>query len=120
MLEVKVISKTDSENEIPYLLKETDSDSKQWEYTFFLRENFRVIKNLEGIWLFNPKCYFTERKNITDGSDSENIGKEFSLIYGFDRLRFKLGIKLETNDDPNDLKDLIYLDTRKLHDLLNE
>lgn len=108
-IEVKTIGLADPHNEIPFSLKEVDINGDQWSYTFFLKENFRAIKDLNGNWqISNPNCAFTVRKNITQDGATLPTNTNLKLNKGFDQIRFQLGIKTEDNV-PNDLKTIITL-----------
>ena len=109
----------DSNNERPFVLKETDTTGDEWEYVFYLKENFRAIKGLDGNWLLsNPKCYFDTRKNITQNLAEEDIKAELKLKAGYGNIRYKLGIKTEEADNEKDLKDIIFIGGTVLNDTL--
>lgn len=116
LLEVKNFE-TDTENVIPYILKETDSSGKVWEYVFYLKEKLRLIKGLDSVCLIsNPKCFFTTRQNVTDSLTIEDVKLEFKLLTGYDKIRHTLGIKTK-GSIPNELKDIIYKDAKLVVDL---
>lgn len=117
-LKIHTVGLTDSENEIPYILKETDSNGDIWHYTFYLKEKFRAIKGLDNNWLMNnPFCEFTIRKNITQNTPEEDVNANLKLKKGHDSIRHRLGIKV-AGSVPNDLKDIVYTDVNNLRNIL--
>lgn len=117
-LKVEVFS-ADPDNERPFVLKEMDTSGDDWEYVFYLKENFRAIKGLDGNWLLsNPKCYFDTRKNITQNLANEDIKAELKLKIGYGRIRHALGIKTDTTDNEKDLKDIVFIGGIVLNDKL--
>jgi hypothetical protein len=91
---IKTIGLADLDNAIPFTLEETDEHGYQWQYTFYLKENFRAIKDLSGNWcLSNPKCLFENRKNISNSSAEEVINQELKLRKAHDHIHHKLGLK---------------------------
>lgn len=115
-----VIYPTDSDHQNPIMLKEIDTAGDDWEYTFFLHENFRIIKDLNGDWLINnPKCFFSSRKNITQNLPEEVLDIAGTLVRLYAKIRFKIGTKTELTDNPKEFKNIIYIDGQKLIDKLN-
>jgi recombinational DNA repair ATPase RecF len=106
-LEIKTIGLADANNEISFVLMETDKDGNVWEYTFYLKENFRAIKDLTGVWhISNPECEFQKRKNITLSLNEESLDSIQKLKKGYDQIRHRLGINVE-GSIPKDLKSII-------------
>jgi len=117
-LKVKVF-KADSDNERPFILKETDTSGDEWEYVFYLKENFRAIKGLDGNWLLsNPRCHFDIRKNITQNIAEEGVKVESKLRKGYGNIRHKLGIKTEETDNEKDVKDIVSIRGEVLKNML--
>lgn len=109
-LQIKTFGLADADNEIPFILMETDKDGNDWEYTFYLKENFRAIRDLSGTWhISNPECEFKKRRNITLNQSEETLESKLKLKKGYDQIRYQLGIKIE-GSVPKDLKDLIKKD----------
>lgn len=107
---IKTIGLADADNVIPFVLKETDNEGNDWEYTFYLKENFRAIKDLSGTWhISNPECVFKKRRNITLNHSEETLESKLKLKKGFDQIRHQLGIKIE-GGVLKDLKTLINKD----------
>ena len=101
----------DIENKVPFSLIETDVNGDEFEYTFFLRDQLIIRKDLDGSVVFNdPKCWFEVRKNLTQNLPSEPVfkgtGIELKLNDGYDKIRHTLGLKIPGNV-PNDLKSII-------------
>lgn len=118
-LEVVIIP-TDSNNYNPLILKETDTAGDVWDYTFYLRENLRLIKSLNGDWMINnPKCLFSIRKNTTQNLADEDINAEGKLSSLYGNIRWRLGIKTNETDNAKDLKNIIHLDGQRLIDKIN-
>jgi len=118
-LEVVVIL-TDSDHSNPLILKETDTAGDEWDYTFYLHENLRLIKTLDGNWLINnPKCFFTIRKNTTQNLADENINAEGKLSPLYGNIRWRLGTKANETDNVKDLKEIIHVNGQRLIDKLN-
>lgn len=108
-IQIKTIGLADLDNEIPFTLEETDKNGDVWSYEFFLKENFRGIKDLDNNWhISNPKCEFTVRKNLTQNGTEELIDKTIKLKKGHDQIRNTLGIKTEGSVS-NDLKTIVKL-----------
>lgn len=117
--EIKILRfETDPENETPFTLTETDASGDHFEYTFFLRDQMLIRKNLDGKIIFNnPKCYFDTRKNLTKTEPPEpvynNSGIELKLKEGYDKIRHTLDLKLG-GDVPSELKDLIKINNQRI------
>ncbi|MAZ26468.1 MAG: hypothetical protein CL868_05235 [Cytophagaceae bacterium] len=117
---VVVIIPTVSNNNNPLILKETDTAGDEWDYTFYLRENLKLIKSLNGNWLINnPKCLFSIRKNTTQNLAYENINAEGKLSSLYGNIRWRLGTKTNETDNAKDLKDIIHVDGQRLIDKIN-
>ena len=109
-LKIKTIGLADNDNEIPFILFETDKEGNNWEYTFYLKENFRAIKDLSGIWhISNPECEFKSKKNISFSLTEESIESKQKLKKGYNQIRHYLGINIE-GSIPKDLKTIIKKD----------
>lgn len=108
--EIRILRfETDTENENPFTLCEKDASGDEFEYTFYLREQLLIRKDLDGTIVFNnPKCWFDTRKNITKGTAIEDVKVEFKINEGYDKIRHTLGIKT-AGSVPNDLKSIVKL-----------
>jgi len=115
-LELKLFQ-SDQDNANPFILKETDSAGKVWDYTFYLKDNLRLIKDLDDKWLVNnPECQFVSRKNITDDLALEEFtpphNDKLSVLYG--NIRFALGIKTNETDAKKNIIDIVLKDEKSL------
>jgi energy-coupling factor transporter ATP-binding protein EcfA2 len=115
-LELKLFQ-PDQDNANPFILKDTDSAGKVWDYTFYLKDNLRLIKDLDDKWLVNnPECQFVSRKNITDDLALEEFtpphNDKLSVLYG--NIRFALGIKTNETDAKKNIIDIVLKDEKSL------
>lgn len=123
LYQIKIlVLEADPENENQFLLTEVDSKGELFEYSFYLREQLLIRKDLDGkIASTNPKCWFDAKRSVTNNSEFEPVlngsGVEFKFNEGYDKIRHKLGIK--EMQDPNELVDIVYLNGQKLIDKLN-
>lgn len=119
-ISVKTIVDVTIEPKSIFELKETDKNNDVWVYELYPIEIFRVLKHPTQNWLFKyPKSHFTRRKNITQNLAYEDVGKTFMLDYGYEKIRFSLGIKTDVADNIKDLKEILFKDGKKLIDKLN-
>lgn len=113
------IFKADADNQHPFILKEIDSSGDEWEHLFYLKEHFRIIRDLNGdLLLSNPTCDFHTRKNSTQNLDKQAFEHTVKLRRGYSSIRYILRIKTSTADTTKDLIDIVYSDGRSLHEIL--
>lgn len=122
--QIKILSfESDPNNEHQFLLTETDSNGEVFEYSFYLKEQLLIRKDLDGkiIVLTNPKCWFETKRNVSTNSEFEPVsnggGVEFKFNEGYDKIMHRLGIK--GKQQPKKLVDIVSLDGQKLIDRLN-
>lgn len=108
-LELK-LKEPDPNNEHPLILSEIDSEGKDWVYTFYLKDNLRLIKDLNGTWLINnPQCQFISRQNTTDALALETFPSPYNakLNSGYTTIRHVLGIRTEETDNKKNIIDIV-------------
>lgn len=122
--QIKILSfETDPNNDHQFLLTETDSNGEVFEYSFYLKEQLLIRKDLDGkiVVLTNPKCWFETKRNVTTNSDFEPVynggGVEFKFNEGYDKIMHRLGTK--GKQQPKELVDIVSKDGQKLIDKLN-
>lgn len=122
--QIKILSfETDPKNEYQFLLTETDSNGEEFEYSFYLKEQLLIRKDLDGkiVVLTNPKCWFETKRNLTTNSEFEPVynggGVEFKFNEGYDKIMHRLGTK--GKQQPKELVDIVSKDGQKLIDKLN-
>lgn len=119
LISVKTIVDVKTEPNSIFELKEIDIHSNEWVYEFYPLETFRVLKHPSQNWLIKyPKSHFLRRKNLTQNLDFEDINKAFMLDYGYEKIRYSLGIKTTQSDHIKDLKEIIFKDGQRLVDIL--
>jgi hypothetical protein len=117
-----LVIEEDPENINKFLLTETDSNGEVFEYSFFLREQLLIRKDLDGqIISNNPKCWFESKRSLTNDTGFEPVsnggGVELKFNIGYDKIMHRLGIK--GKQQPKELVDIVYLEGQKLIDKLN-
>jgi energy-coupling factor transporter ATP-binding protein EcfA2 len=118
-LKVITIGNCDDSDKHIFELCETDSTGDNWVTEFTLKETFRAIKGLDGIWsISNPLCNFINKRNITRDNPKVNLGKEVKLFQGYSNIRYSLGIKTKETDNAKDLKQIITKNNKKLIEIL--
>ena len=122
--QIKILSfETDPNNENQFLLTETDSNGEEFEYSFYLKEQLLIRKDLDGkiVVLTNPKCWFETKRNLTTNSEFEPVynggGVEFKFNEGYDKIMHRLGTK--GKQQPKELVNIVSKDGQKLIDKLN-
>lgn len=123
LYEIKIlVLETDPENVNQFILTETDSNGEVFEYSFYIKEQLLIRKDLDGsIVSTNPKCWFEAKRIVTNNSEFEpvlnNGGVELKFNVGYDKIMHSLGIKGIQN--PKELVDIVSKDGQKLIDKLN-
>ncbi|WPY97807.1 AAA family ATPase [Christiangramia sp. OXR-203] len=115
-LELKLYE-SDLVNTNTFILSEIDSEGKNWAYTFYLKDNLRLIKDLNGTWLINnPHCQFISRQNTTDALPLETFPSPHNakLNAGYTTIRHVLGIRIGEADNKKNIIDIITKDGEPL------
>ncbi|MDU1905066.1 MAG: AAA family ATPase [Dysgonomonas sp.] len=113
-LEVQLIEKANDTN--IFCLQEIDRDGDEWMYEFNLREDWRRIKDLDGIWKYsNPFIKVKNRRNITKSLALEEIDyKCIKIAQAYTNIRFKLNLRVKEEDvyidNVKSWEDIIYRD----------
>lgn len=106
-VKIKTIGIVDPTNTNPFTLEESDDSGDLWQYTFYLKENFRAIKDLSGNWFIsNPQCFFEKRKNLSQSTSDDPIINEYKLKEAYNHIHHKLGLKT-AGKVPSDLRIII-------------
>jgi energy-coupling factor transporter ATP-binding protein EcfA2 len=114
-LKVYTIGLPDFEDLLPFELHEIDSSGDVWQYSFFTKETFRALRDLNNQWyISNPECHFISRKNVTKNLQLNDLGNTIKLEQGYGNIRHALGIKTKDVDNKKDLKEIVYKDGQKL------
>lgn len=98
-LEVQLIEKANDTN--IFCLQEIDRDGDEWMYEFNLHEDWRRIKDLDGIWKYsNPLIKVKNRRNITKLIPQEEMNyKCIKIAQAYTNIRFALKIRVKGEDD---------------------
>lgn len=119
-LKVYIIGLSDTDDLLPFELREIDSDGNEWRYLFSLKETFRAMRDLNNQWyISNPESRFINRKNFSQNQPFQDLESTIKLEQGYGNIRHALGIKTKVADNAKDLKEIIFKDGQKLIDILN-
>ncbi len=119
-LKVYTIGLSDTDDLLPFELREIDSDGNEWRYLFSVKETFRALRDLNNQWFIsNPESRFIKRKNVSQNQPFQDLESSIKLEQGYGNIRHALGIKTKVADNAKDLKEIIFKDGQKLIDILN-
>ncbi len=119
-LKVYTIGLSDTDDLLPFELREIDSDGNEWRYLFSVKETFRALRDLNNQWFIsNPESRFIKRKNVSQNQPFQDLESSLKLEQGYGNIRHALGIKTKVADNAKDLKEIIFKDGQKLIDILN-
>lgn len=119
-LKVYTIGLSDTDDLLPFELREIDSDGNEWMYLFSVKETFRALRDLNNQWyISNPESRFIKRKNVSQNQPFQDLESSIKLEQGYGNIRHALGIKTRVADNAKDLKEIIFKDGQKLIDILN-
>lgn len=120
-LKVYTIGLPDTDDLLPFELREIDTNGNEWRYSFSVKETFRALKDLNNQWyISNPESHFIKRKNVSLNQPFQDIESSIKLEQGYGNIRHALGIKTKVADNAKDLKEIIFKDGKKLIDILND
>lgn len=106
----KYFDPADNENERPIILKETRVNADDWEYKFFLKEDLRVIKELNGNFIFsNPNCLLDMKRNNTQDVNTPGLNANAKLFSIYGSVRYQLGIKTKETDTIKKYEDVLFM-----------
>lgn len=119
-LKVYTIGLSDTDDLLPFELREFDSDGNEWKYLFSVKETFRALRDLNNQWyISNPESRFIKRKNVSQNQPFQDLDISIKLEQGYGNIRHTLGIKTKVADNAKDLKEIIFKDGQKVIDILN-
>jgi energy-coupling factor transporter ATP-binding protein EcfA2 len=110
----------DINNEFPFIINETDSNGDSWEYIYYFKSEFVIMKEINGkVILNNPMCSFVSRKNITKDLASMGVNLRLKLNGGFGSIKHFLGVKTSTTFTTSKLLSAIHLNGKSILSILN-